>query len=157
LQPKIDWLNAQPFQQTIRYTEWIVPTMQTIHIIAVAFVMTAALIVALRGVELVGTDWSLARWHARFRASTILALWVLLGTGAVLTLAEPERELLNWIFRTKMVMVVITLILAHYLSRRLREARADRPAPGSVRLFAVIVLLCWVGIACAGRWIAYAG
>ncbi|MBT2188192.1 DUF6644 family protein [Sphingobium nicotianae] len=157
IKPKIDWLNAQPFQQTIRYTEWVVPTMQTIHIIAVAFVMTAALIVALRGIELVGTEWSVARWYQRFHASTIAALWVLLGTGTILTLAEPERELLNWVFRTKMVMVVITLVLAHLLGRRLRTLQPGQKAPGGVRLFAVIILLCWIGIACCGRWIAYAG
>ncbi|MBN8830388.1 MAG: hypothetical protein J0G94_07100 [Sphingomonadales bacterium] len=157
LQGWIDWLNAQPFQQTIRYTEWVVPTVQTIHIVAVAVVITAALVIALRGVELTGREWSLARWHQRFRSGTIAALWVLLATGLVMTLAEPERELLNWIFRAKMVMVIVTLIIAHFLSRRLEQAKPDRPAGGDVRAAAFLVLLCWIGIATAGRWIAYAG
>jgi hypothetical protein len=74
-----------------------------------------------------------------------------------MTIAEPERELLNIIFRAKMLAVIVTLIVAHFLSRSLRAATSDRPIGAGVRLVAVLVLLSWMGIAAAGRWIAYAG
>lgn len=157
LQPLIDWLNAQPIQQTVRDTSWVIPAVQTIHILAVAIVLTGALVIALRGLEITGKAWSLARWHARFRGSVVLALWVLLASGLVMILAEPERELLNWIFRAKMLLVIATLVLAGLLGRGLRKAKADRPAGAGVRVLAVVVLLAWIGVATAGRWIAYAG
>jgi hypothetical protein len=157
LQPLIDWLHAQPFQQTFAGTFWIVPTAQTIHILCVAIVMTGALVIALRGMGLAGKEWSLARWQVRFHGATVAALWVLLATGIVMTIAEPERELLNIIFRAKMLAVIVTLIVEHFLSRSLRAATSDRPVGVGVRLVAVLVLLSWMGIAAAGRWIAYAG
>lgn len=157
LQPLIDWLHAQPIQQTLAGTFWVVPTVQTIHIICVAIVMSGALIIALRGVGLAGKEWSLARWHQRFHTSTIVALWVLLATGILMTIAEPERELMNWIFRGKMLAVVLTLIVATVMARGLRAATSERPAGAGVRIAAFVVLLSWMGIAAAGRWIAYAG
>lgn|GEM_PF-1341013 len=159
LQPLIDWIHAQPIQQTLAGTFWVVPATQTVHILCVAIVMTGALLVALRGVGLAGKEWSLARWHGRFHGATVAALWVLLATGIVMTIAEPERELLNVIFRAKMVAVVLTIIAAHFVGRGLRAARADRRAGASVgvRLLAVLIVISWMGIAAAGRWIAYAG
>lgn len=157
LQPVIDWINAQPIQQWAAGTSWVVPGVQTVHIIAVAIVITGALVLALRGIGLTGMYWSMARWQARFRGATIAALWVLLATGIVMIIAEPERELLNWIFRTKMLLVIVTIIIMHLLGRRLRGAGADRPASTGARLTAIIVFLLWVLVATAGRWIAYAG
>lgn len=157
LQPLIDWLHEQPIQQTFASTSWVVPGAQTVHIICVAIVMTGALIIALRGLELVGREWSLARWYQRLHRSTVIALWVLLASGIVLTIAEPERELMNWIFRAKMLTVIATIVIAHFMGRGLRAAKADRPAGPGVRVAAVIVLLLWMAVASMGRWIAYAG
>ncbi|BAK65659.1 conserved hypothetical membrane protein [Sphingobium sp. SYK-6] len=157
LQPLIDWLNGLPLQAAIRETSWALPLIQTVHILAVAIVLTASLIIALRGIGLVGRDWSLARWQARFGTSAALALWTLLGTGLLMILAEPERELLNWLFRAKMLLVIVTLILAHALARALRATRTDRQAGPGVRLLAVVVFAAWIAVAMAGRWIAYVG
>jgi len=153
----VDWIDGLPIHMTVRDAGWVVPAVQSVHIAAVAIVFTAALILALRGMELVGRHWSLARWSRYFRGSTIAALWVLLATGLVMVLAEPERELMNWIFRTKMLLVIVTLVIAHVMGRRIRDGGVNRPAAGGVRIAAVLVLLLWTGVAMAGRWIAYAG
>lgn len=153
----VDWIDGLPLHGMVRDAGWVVPAVQSIHIAAVAIVLTAALILALRGMELVGKHWSLARWSRYFRGATIAALWVLLATGCIMILAEPERELMNWIFRTKMLLVIFTLMIAHLMGRRIRESGTNRPAGMAVRLTAVLVLLLWTGVAMAGRWIAYAG
>ncbi len=157
LQGVADWLKAQPIHETLAGKEWIVPAVQTVHIICVAIVLTAALLIALRGMELAGTHWSLARWSRRFRVSTTTALWVLLATGIIMVVAEPERELMNWIFRAKMLTVIVTILIAGMMGRRLRATRGNQPVGAGVRLVAILVLLLWFGVATAGRWIAYAG
>ena len=136
------------------------PAVQSVHVVAVAIVFTAAVVLALRGMELVGRHWSIARWSRYFRGSTILAVWTLLATGLVMILAEPKRELMNQVFRAKMVTIVVTLLIAHMMGRRLRQAGVNRTAGGGVRLaaiFVLLLLLLWTGFAMAGRWIAYAG
>lgn len=157
LQGVVNWLDALSIHATIRDAGWVVPAVQSIHIACVALVFTGALIVALRGLELAGGHWSLARWSRYFHGSTVAALWVLLATGLVMIVAEPERELMNWIFRTKMLLVVVTLLIAGALGRRLRRPGGGQPVNGAVRLVALLVVLMWIGVATAGRWIAYAG
>jgi hypothetical protein len=144
LQSLADWINAQPIQQIFAGTSWVVPGAQTIHIICVAIVISGALVLALRGMELTGREQSLARW-------------VLLATGIVLTITEPDRELMNWVFRVKMLTVIVTIIIFSVMGRQLRAVPAERPAAPGVRILALIVLLLWIGVAAAGRWIAYAG
>jgi hypothetical protein len=157
IQRLIDWLNALPFQASVRYTEWVVPAAQTVHILAVSLVITGALVLALRGLGLAGREWGLARWHVRLRRSTLLSLWLLLVTGAVLVLAEPERALPNGLFRIKLLLVLVTLLLAHGLGRALAREAPGHQAGVGARLLALVVLAGWVAVAIAGRWIAYAG
>jgi hypothetical protein len=153
----VNWIDGLPIHATVREAGWVVPTVQSVHIAAVAIVFTSALVLALRGMELVGRHWSLARWSRYFHGSTMAALWVLLGTGLIMILAEPERELMNWIFRTKMLLVIVTLLIAHVMGRQIRRGAVNRTAGGGVRITAIFVLLLWTGVAMAGRWIAYAG
>ncbi|HWJ68473.1 MAG TPA: DUF6644 family protein [Sphingobium sp.] len=158
LQGIVDWIDGLTIHAAVQDAGWVVPAVQSVHIAAVAVVLTGALILALRGMELVGRHWSLTRWSRYFHGSTIAALWVLLATGLLMILAEPERELMNWIFRAKMLTVIVTLLIAQTMSRRLRRGgHSPVPVGGGVRLTAILILLLWTGVATAGRWIAYAG
>jgi len=77
-------------------------------------------------------------------------------TGAILITGEPERELLNPVFRAKMAMlatvIVITLIVQR-LSRKNDTYWETRKV--AARLAGFVSLLLWIGIVSAGRWIAY--
>jgi hypothetical protein len=150
-------INALPVHQTVRDLLWVVPTFQTIHILCVGIVFSASLIIALRALGLVGMHWTLARWQHRFAGWTGLALVLLLFSGAVLTLAEPDRELLNSLFQLKMPLVVAATLLSFGLGRQFATVPARGPVSGGTKLGAVIVLLLWAVIMALGRWIAYAG
>jgi hypothetical protein len=84
---------------------------------------------------------------------------VLLLTGALLTITEPARELLNWVFRIKMLMVLalagIWLLLQ--VSMRKNPAFWTESAAGrmTARGVGIVCLLIGAAIVTAGRWIAY--
>jgi hypothetical protein len=87
------------------------------------------------------------------------ALCVLLVSGMLLTITEPARELLNWAFRVKMLLVLaLAGILRVVQLRMLRnpeywtESPARRHAGRAIGIVAVIV---GASIVTAGRWIAY--
>jgi len=87
-------------------------------------------------------------------------LIVLLVTGTLLTITEPARELLNNVFRLKMLLVVVLVVLTATLrSTLLRDAdfwtRSQRRRLIG-RAFALVSLLFCVGIVVCGRFIAYA-
>ncbi len=150
-------LNALPVHETVRDLLWVVPTFQTIHILAVGIVFSASLLVALRALGIAGTFWSLARWHRRFSLWTAFGLLALLLSGSVLVLAEPERELLNSLFQIKMPLVVATALLSYGVARQFRFIPEGKPASFLVKLGAVLIFVLWGVIMGLGRWIAYAG
>jgi hypothetical protein len=153
------WLSGTQISETFKVWSWFVPTVQTIHILSVAIVLMAVYIISLRLVGFTLGKQSLATVTARSMPWTWLTLGVLLVTGTLLTIAEPERELLNYVFRAKMVMVLMLAGILLVNQKRLRfnpeywsESASRR---GAARALGVVSLLIGAAIVTAGRWIAY--
>ena len=88
------------------------------------------------------------------------ALAVLLATGLLQIMAEPARELLNWIFWTKLGLIVAAVLFTAPVRRLLEDCRfRELPARtrAIVRSCAAASLVLWVLVVTCGRWIAYAG
>ncbi|HEY6242132.1 MAG TPA: DUF6644 family protein [Burkholderiales bacterium] len=150
------WLEETPLSQTIQSAGWIVPSVQTVHILSIAAVLSSVLMIDLRLMGLLWRDQSLARVSARFRPVIWWTLPVLLATGAVMIVGEPARSLANPVFQLKMALLVAAMIVT--LSAQVPLGR--NPAfwegrRGAARIVAVFSLLLWAGIVFAGRWIAY--
>jgi uncharacterized membrane protein SirB2 len=134
----------------------MIPTVQTVHIVSIAIVMTSMAMLDLRLVGIAGRRQSLTEIGARFLPWVWGTLVVLLCSGSILIIAEPGRELINNVFWLKMSLlvgaVVLTLIFQTMLRRRNGFWEHHRAA---AVLLGSVSLLMWVGIVGAGRWIAY--
>ncbi len=144
----------------IAATEGVIPAMQTIHIVALAIVFTSGAFLSLSAFGLPRIGWHPLQWHARVRHWMSACLVVLLLSGTVLVVGEPERSLANPIFQLKMVLLVAVLVLgAVNVSRLRRMATAEGTAlptvDGGTRLLGLVTLSIWIAIVVAGRWIAY--
>src|SRR5262245_19222958 len=98
LQSFCNWLASTALSQELQTTEWIIPATQCIHIVAVAAVVTSALMLDLR---LLGMRWqnqAVASVTRRFVPVIWWSLPILLVSGAILIIAEPGRALLNPVF-----------------------------------------------------------
>ena len=138
---------------------WFVPLVQTVHIIAIAVLLSSVYFISFKLLGLIRGSQSLAAASARSMPWMWSALGVLLVTGALLTITEPARELLNWAFRTKMVLVLTLSALLLLIQARLRGNAAywsESPAKRSAaRAIGAAALLIGAAIVTAGRWIAY--
>jgi len=153
------YLSATPLSQAIQTTEWIIPAVQTVHILAVAAVMSSILMVDLRFAGLRARGQPMATVADRYLPIVWYALPVLLATGATLIIAEPSRALQNPIFLLKMSLLVLAVgvTLACQLPVRRDAGFWDR-SPSRRRLAGLVACLSlplWIGIVFAGRWIAY--
>jgi hypothetical protein len=151
-----DWLSNTPVSLKIQTILWIIPAVQTIHILSVSFVMASMAMLDLRLMGIAGKRQSISQMVARFVPWVWRVLLILLATGTILTIGEPERELLNWAFRTKMAMVA-TVSLVTLLVQQVNKRDAafwENHRLGAVAAGAASLLL-WVAIVTAGRWIAY--
>jgi hypothetical protein len=153
------WIDQTALSQTIQTKAWIVPTVQTVHILAIAVVMTSALMIDLRLIGIVGRDQSLARISSRFLPFVWWPLLILLATGAIMIIGEPARSLKNSVFQLKVALILVAMIVTFTIQTMMRKnpnfgdlARGARGAPLAI---AILSILLWAGIICAGRWIAY--
>jgi hypothetical protein len=153
------WIDQTPLSQTIQTTAWIVPTVQTVHILAIAAVMASVLMIDLRLLGILGREQPVARVSERFRPVIWWTLPILLASGLLMIIGEPVRSLENPIFQLKMALLVAAIILT--LSYQVPLGRdpafwdVTSSRRGVARIIAVLSLLLWVGIVFAGRWIAY--
>lgn len=152
------WLADTPVSHLFQEVLWIVPAVQSIHILAIAIAMSALLMIHLRAVGVLARDQTRADIVDRFLPALWLALPTLAATGMMLIIAEPARSLRNPAFYWKMglllVGIVITVAYAHPLRRDPSWWDIARRRPLSTGI-AITSLILWVAIVFCGRWIAY--
>jgi hypothetical protein len=155
----IKWLAATPLSHTIQTTGWIIPSLQTIHILGVAVVFSAAILVNLRIWRLLQREQPLPEVAQRFLPTIWPVLLILLVTGSLLIVAEPRRSLLNSTFYLKMALLAVAITLTAGLQRSIASSPnfrdEDRGRDIAGRFAAALSILVWCGILFAGRWIAY--
>jgi uncharacterized membrane protein SirB2 len=153
------WLEHTPVSQTIQTVDWIVPAVQTVHILAIAAVMGSVLMINLRLINLAGRDQSLNAFSARFLPVIWWALPVLLATGIIMVVGEPVRSLENPVFQLKMLLVLAAIAITLGYQAPLKKNPVFWHVSGVHRVaafaLALVSLLIWVSIVLAGRWIAY--
>jgi hypothetical protein len=153
------WLAATPLSHAIQTAGWIIPTLQTIHILSVAVVFSSAILVDLRIWRLLERDVPLPDVARRFLPTIWPVLFILLMTGSLLIVGEPRRSLLNSTFYLKMALLAVAIMLTVGLQRSISSSPnfwdKDRGRRMAGQFAASVSILVWCGILFAGRWIAY--
>jgi hypothetical protein len=153
------WLATTPLSHVIQTTKWVIPALQTVHILSVAVVFSSAVLVDLRLWRLLNRDVPLPEMASRFLPTIWPVLLVLVITGSLLIIGEPRRSLLNSTFYLKMALLAVAIVLTALLQWSLSSSPnfwdKDRGRRMAGQLAATASILVWCGILFAGRWIAY--
>ena len=147
-----EWLSNTALSQFIQVTNWIIPTMQTIHILCIAILLSAAVLVDLRVFNQGLRSETLTQVADRFVPKIWTCLPVLLVTGLILIIAEPGRTLGNPAFYLKMGSLLLAIGVTAWLHSQARSGRAAGVLPS---LLAIVSVLLWATIIVSGRLIAY--
>ena len=154
-----DWLSKTNISVAFQSATWFVPTVQTVHIISIAILLTSVYVVSFRLIGITRGGQPLADLIAKSAPWVWITLCVLLGTGMLLTITEPSRELLNWVFRVKMLLVIALagiLLVVQIRQRRSPEYWTESPTRRlAARAVGIAAVIIGAGIVTAGRWIAY--
>lgn len=154
-----DWLANTPVSMVIQSVSWIIPMVQSVHIMAVTIVVGSVLMVDMKLLGVVGRGQPISAATRRYLPWIWVALVVLLLTGSILTMAEPRRELINNVFRLKMALIVLVCAVTgafQLVVSRNASAWGDTPSnQWQARLLAIGTLAVWIVIIFCGRWIAY--
>ena len=154
-----EWLSQTSLSLAIQTHEWVIPTIQAIHIVAIGAVVGSVFMIGLRILGWAGRDQTLTQTTARFGPWLTWSLCVLLVTGATMIVGEPARELLAVSFWFKMGLVAVgasvTIIFRRSLERRPDDWETSLVHRPAIRRMAMVTLLIWASIVVLGRLIAY--
>src|SRR6516164_5288348 len=102
------WLETTGLSVKVQSITWIIPVLQSIHILMIGVVFVSSLMITLRVVGSMRTDEPFATVWARFAPWMWSGLVVMALTGLVLIIGEPLREFSALSFWLKMLLLVIS-------------------------------------------------
>lgn len=153
------WLEATSLSTTIKSVTWIIPMVQSTHIVTIGVVFVSILMIALRVLGQVRMDQAFDAVMNRFVPWIRKGLVVLALTGVILVAGEPIRELMSFSFWLKMTLLALGVVSALVFTRSLRAAGlASGHEPQfspAARSAAVATVMLWLVIIFLGRAIAY--
>lgn len=161
------WANDMPLSVAIQLTPWAIPGLQTIHILGVAVVLSASLMINLRVLGIAARQQSLPNMIQRYAPWIWTGTGVLIVSGVILGMAQALDVIPNIVFQIKMALLagaVLTTFLAGQTRGVLPGGAASgqgdalsaaAEANGNARTLSIISMLLWIAVAVAGRWIAY--
>ncbi|MET0280032.1 MAG: hypothetical protein ABW278_02750 [Steroidobacteraceae bacterium] len=152
-------LQSTGLSTRLQSVSWVVPALQSLHILMVGVVFVSMLMIALRVLGWARAEQPIARVWGRFAPFLWIGLVVMALTGSLLTIAEPIREFMTLSFRIKLVLLAVAITTAALFGRSVRHALPNQPAPALLplrtRLGAGAAILIWLAIIFLGRAIAY--
>jgi hypothetical protein len=135
------------------------PIVQTVHLLSVSAIMGSVVLIDLRMLGLALPSQNAPELVRRLMPWTWWALPCLAMSGLVFILARPNRYMLNPVFGLKFAMLVPAVILGVVFQRgSAKDAHFwehSRRRRAAAKTIACVSLILWIGVAMAGRWIAY--
>ncbi len=146
-------LEALGLSQTIRESVWLFPAIEAVHLLALAVLGGAILIVDLRLMGAGLTAQPAGEVERAARPWFLGALATMLVTGISIGLSEAVKLHDKPAFWVKMSALALALVFSlGFRGRLAARVPAGSPAAWAV---AIVSLSLWFTVALAGRWIGF--
>ena len=157
LLPFIEWVAASPLSKAISTSTWAFAVIESIHLLALAVIGGAVLIVDLKLLGY-GIRTQTLEEVARDAQKWFLGSWtVMIVTGVLLFVSEPQKLYYSTPFAVKMSCLLLGTIFALTVRRKVTLAGENRVSPVVMKLVALVSLALWFGVGAGGRWIGFSG
>ena len=155
LLPFFEWCEATAIGQAIRESLWLFPVIESIHLLGLAMIGGAILVVDLRLLGLGLRHQPVAQLARSAHPWLVGSLAVMLTTGISLFLSESIRCYYSPPFWTKMELLLVAILFTFTVRRKVALADEKRVGPIWGRVVAFVSLALWFGVGFSGRWIAF--
>ena len=155
--PLVEWVASSSLSKAISTSTWAFAVIESIHLLALAVIGGAVLIVDLKLLG-VGIQTQALADIARDAQKWFLGSWVvMIVTGLLLFWSEPQKLYYSTPFAVKMLCLLLGTIFALTIRRRVTLAGEGRVSPAMIKLVALVSLTLWFGVGAGGRWIGFSG
>ena len=152
LLPLFQWFEATAIGTVVRESLWMFPVIQCVHLLALAMLGGALLVVDLRLLGLGLSAQPVAELARKVHPWLVGSLAAMIATGIPMFLSEALKCYYSPPFWYKMGLLAVAAIFAFTVRRRVL---ADGSRSARSRLTAVVSLTLWFGVGFSGRWIAF--
>jgi hypothetical protein len=146
-----DWMETSLLGSAVRDHLWVYPMLLVLHAVGLAFTVGVNLAIALR---VFGVATALpVQPFARFLPALYAAFAVNAISGVGLVFNNPSKWLVDPVFYTKLVLLVLAMVALQLLNRRV--LRAPGALNAGSRTLAATSMLLWTGALVTGRLMGY--
>lgn len=157
LLPLFEGLERSALGQAIQTSEWAFAVIESVHLLALAALGGAILLVDLRMLGLGLRDQPVATLARSAQPVLVLSALTLIVTGAGLFASEAVKCYYSTPFLVKMSTLGPALVFTFTVRRRVTSLDDSSPRPSWHKLVSLLSLALWFTVAAAGRWIGYSG
>jgi hypothetical protein len=151
-------LQDLSFPTQIRESDWLFPTIETIHVFALVLVVGTIMTVDLRLLGLANKERPFSQVASEMLPWTWAAFAIAALAGMLMFSSKALTYYSNIPFRLKMVCLLlagINMVMFHWLGTRNLEAWDRGRPPRAAKLAGGASLLLWIAIVAAGRWVGF--
>jgi hypothetical protein len=152
-----EWCEATALGSAIRASNWLFPVIESVHLLGLAALGGAILLVDLRLLGLGLTRQPAAQLARDVRPLLIGSVLVMLATGVSLFLSEAVKCYYSTPFWVKITTLPLALLFTATLRQRVLAADEAGASPLWRKAAGALSILLWVTVAAAGRWSGFSG
>jgi hypothetical protein len=155
LLPFFTWVENSGLGGTIRSSSWLFPVIEAVHLLGLAVIGGAVLVVDLRlfGFGLLRQPVAqLARDAQRWLIGSLI---VMVATGSLLFTSEAIKCYYHAAFWFKMSSLFLAIVFTFTVHRKVALADETQVRPLWSKLVALVSIMLWTGVGIGGRWIGF--
>jgi hypothetical protein len=155
LLPFFEWCENTAIGEAIRNSLWLFPVIEGFHLLALALIGGAVLLVNMRLLGLLLRERPVAELARDVQPWLLGGLLVMFASGVPLFLSESIKCYYSVAFWVKMSALLAVLVFTFTVHRRVTLAGERRVGPVRGRLVAAVSLVLWAAVGWGGRWIGF--
>ena len=149
------WIENTGLGEAIRESKWLFPVIESVHLLGLAVIGGAVLVVDLRLAGFGLRRQSLRQMASDVQPWLIGSLIVMLISGVLLFTSEATKCYYHEAFWIKMTSLALAIVFTFTIRRKVTQADPDRIGLVRSRLVAVVSVALWSGVGIGGRWIGF--
>ena len=157
LLPFFQWCEASSVGTAIHNSTWAFAVIESCHLLGLAVIGGAVLVVDLRLLGLGLRRQAVADVARDAYPWLVGSLLVMVTTGVALFLSEPIKCYYSTPFWVKMTCLALAMVFTFTVRRKVTMAAGTRVRPLWYKLVALVSLALWFGVGAGGRWIGFSG
>ena len=149
------WVSETPVGQAMSRSSWAFAAIESVHLLGLAVIGGAVLMLDLRLLGLGLRDQPIDRVAREAHPWLVSSLLVMLVTGVLLFSSEPIKCYQSTAFWVKMSSLLLAMIFAFTVRRKVALAGEGHVRPIWLKVVAIVSLTLWFGVGAGGRWIGF--